>query len=120
MKGKVVALHLCPGSRQPMRSVSEAIAVSDLGLEGDRHAKQGSRRQVLLMDEKILKALELPNGAVRENITLSGFPLMSLVAGTRFAIGEQAIFEITGECEPCSRMDEIRQGLQSKGCTTPE
>jgi MOSC domain-containing protein YiiM len=36
---------------------------------------------------------------------------MSLPVGTRLSVGE-AVFELTGECHPCSRMDEIRPGLR--------
>ncbi len=36
---------------------------------------------------------------------------MELRRGTRLRIGE-AVFELTKVCEPCSRMDEIRMGLQ--------
>ena len=31
-----------------------------------------------------------------------------------FFIGDQVTLEATGPCEPCSRMDEIRPGLQGE------
>ncbi|MNC96587.1 MOSC domain protein [compost metagenome] len=36
-----------------------------------------------------------------------------LAKGLRLQIGE-AILEVTGPCDPCSRMDEIRMGLQQE------
>ena len=50
---------------------------------------------------------------MKENITLEGLTLMGLPTGTRLEVG-QAELEITKECEPCSRMDEIRDGLKAE------
>ena len=111
-QGTVVAIHLCPGHRQPMSPVQVAHAIAGKGLEGDSHARQGSRRQVLLMDGETLESLGLEPGALRENITTQGIRLASLMAGQQLQIGEVVVLQITGPCDPCARMDEIRQGLQ--------
>ncbi len=111
-QGKVIALHLCTGVRQPMTPVKEAVAVSDLGLEGDRHAAKGSARQVLVMDKETLDGLGLTPGEIKENITVEGLDLSSVIAGQVFFIGDEVTLEATGPCEPCSRMDEIRPGLR--------
>jgi len=39
---------------------------------------------------------------------------MDLGRGQRIKVGDQAVFEITKTCNPCSRMDEIQNGLQSQ------
>lgn len=109
--GVVVAVHLCPGHRQPMQPVSQAQAREDYGLEGDRHARPGSRRQVLLVAEETLTALDLAPGQVKENITTRGIALQTLPAGQHLLVGT-AVLEVTGPCTPCSRMEEIRPGLQ--------
>ena len=111
-KGRVVALHICEGHREPMTSVSEAEAVSDLGLEGDRHAKQGSARQVLVMDAETLRSFGLSPGIIKENVTVEGLDLSTVRAGQVFFIGDEVTLEATGPCEPCVRMDEIRPGLR--------
>ena len=111
-QGKVVALQLCKERRQPMTPVQEAIAISDLGLEGDQHARDGSARQVLLMDKETLDALGLATGVIKENVTIKGLDFSSIRAGQVFFIGDEVTLEATGPCEPCSRMDEIRPGLQ--------
>ena len=90
----------------------EVVALSGYGLQGDRHANPQSHRQVLLMDKAVLDTLELAPGTIRENVTISGLPLHSLPEGQRLRIGEQVVLEITGLCEPCPRMDEIRMGLR--------
>ena len=110
-QGKVVSLQLCLENRQPMSPVTSARAIENLGLEGDRHAKRDSKRQVLLIEAETLEKLELRMGEVRENITTRGIDLMKLPIGTRLSVGE-AVLELTGECEPCNLMDELRPGLR--------
>jgi MOSC domain-containing protein YiiM len=110
-KATVVNLQLSPGSRLPMTSVTSAKAIENLGLEGDRHAKAGSKRQVLLIEAETLEKVGLRVGDVRENITTRGIALMELPIGTRLRIGE-VLFELTVECEPCNFMDQLRPGLK--------
>lgn len=112
-QGRIVALHLCKEHRGPMTPVQEAVAVSDMGLEGDRHAVPGNARQVLVMDVETLNALDLALGTIKENITVEGLDLSSVKAGQVFFMGDHVTLEATGPCLPCSRMDEIRPGLQS-------
>jgi len=107
----VVGLRICSRYREPMISVRSVRAVENLGLEGDRHAKVDSKRQVLFIESETLEKLGLEEGQVKENVTTRGIALMSLPVGTRLRVGE-AVFEITGECHPCSRMDELRPGLR--------
>ena len=107
----VASLQICPGPRQPMQPVASARAVENLGLEGDRHAKADSQRQVLFMEAETLIKFGLRVGDVKENITTRGIALMSLPVGARLRVGE-AVFEITGVCHPCSRMDDLLPGLR--------
>ena len=72
-----------------------------------------SSRQVLLMEQETCVEYGFPIGAVRENITTRGIDLMSLPKKTRLQIGE-AIFETTKECEPCSFIDTIKEGLREE------
>ena len=109
----VVGLRICPGHREPMQQVASVRAVEDSGLEGDRHAKADSKRQVLLIESETLEKLGLKYGDVKENVTTRGIALMALPIGTRLRVGE-AIFEVTQACQPCSRMEELRQGLQQE------
>ena len=113
--GTISSLRLCKGHREPMEQVDAAEVVAGYGIEGDRHATRKTARagrQMLLMAEETIAAFGLEPGQVRENITTSGVDVDSLGPGDRVALGNDAVVEITGHCEPCERMDEIRQGLR--------
>ncbi|NIR45975.1 MAG: MOSC domain-containing protein [Gemmatimonadetes bacterium] len=88
--------------------------IADLGLEGCRHARAGSRRQVLLLEEETLEALGLAPGVVKENVTTRGIDLAGLPVDTRLRLGSEVELWITGPCRPCDLMDEIRDGLQEE------
>jgi len=111
--GQVTQLFVAVGSRRPMRQVEDVTAVANRGFDGCRHSRPGSRRQVLLIDGETLEALGLGPGEVKENITTRGLRLDQLAKGQRLEIG-QAVLEVTGPCEPCAQMDEIRMGLQQE------
>ena len=86
-QGKVLGLHIATKKGQPMNDVGEAKAISDLGLEGDRHAEKGSLRQVLLMDKETLDLLALSSGVIKENITIEGLDLSTVKPGNVFFLG---------------------------------
>jgi len=111
MEPQIVALHLCTKSGAPLQSVERVNALEETGLEGDRHAKRGSRRQVLLIEQEHLDALELQPGDVREQVTVRGIALDQLAFGARIKVGS-AVLEIAAPCHPCERMEEIRGGLR--------
>ena len=111
--GTITSLQICTAHRAPMQQKESLRAISDLGLEGDHHAKQGSARQVLFMDEETLIAFGLSAGRVRENITTRGIELKTLAPGTRLRVGG-AVFEITKSCSPCEFIEDIRPGLRAE------
>ena len=110
--GKIVSLQLCVGHREPMDFKNQVIALTGTGLQGDRHAAPDNARQILLMDKEILDDFDLKPGMVRENVTVSGLSIHKLSQGQRLKLGADVVLEITGHCEPCARMDEIRSGLR--------
>ena len=109
--GYVANLFISAERHKPMKAVEQVLVVADRGFEGCAHARQGSRRQILIVDRETLAEFGLPPGVVRENITTVGLNVAELKAGQRLTIGD-AVLEVTIPCEPCSRMDEIRMGLQ--------
>lgn len=111
--GTIASLQICPEHRAPMQLKATLRFVEDCGIEGDRHAHAGGSRQVLLMDEETLADLGLEAGMVKENITTRGLALGALTPGTRLRVGT-VLLEITKPCTPCSRMEELRQGLQAE------
>lgn len=109
MAGKIVHLQLAGG--QGRLAVEQATAILDSGLEGDKHAPPGRRRQVLLVEREVLDEFQLPSGALSEQITVSGLPLPSLASGTRVQAGG-VLLEVVGPCEPCDKMNRLGPGMQ--------
>ena len=52
-------------------------------------------------------------GAIRENVTVEGADVHAWPVGQRVKVGE-AVLEITMVCDPCHRMDELREGLRAE------
>ncbi len=117
MAVSIVSLRLCLGSREPMKEVAQANFITGQGMQGDRHLRSDglrAKRQVLIMDVETLNHFGLEPGQVRENVTLEGLDLSTISAGDRVSLGADVVLEITGDCEPCARMDEIRPGLKEE------
>jgi MOSC domain-containing protein YiiM len=110
---EVTNLFLCLVHRFPMKEIEEAEALQNKGLKGCIHGRPNSKRQVSLMDVETLQRLGVPPGAVKENVTTRGLHFQQLRPGQHLRIGG-SLLEITLPCDPCSRMDEIRQGLQEE------
>lgn len=95
-----------------MAAVSALTAVTGEGFAGD--ASYGKRnRQVLVIDLETLTELELNPGDVRENVTLEGFELTKLSPHDRLTVGG-ILLAVTGPCEPCWKLDELRPGLSTE------
>jgi len=90
----------------------EVIAIENKGLLECIHGRNGSSRQVLVMDVETLEEFGIASGRARENITTHGIALEKLSLGQRLRAGE-ALLEVTQPCTPCHQMDEIRDGLQN-------
>ena len=117
MSGSIISMRLCVGSRDPMKEVNGANFLTGQGMEGDRHLRSDGRRsnrQVLIMDSETLSHFDLLPGQVRENVTVAGLDFSSISAGDKVSLGGDVILEITGDCEPCARMDELRPGLKDE------
>jgi len=95
-----------------MQPVDMAMLEAGRGLIGDRYRRLGGARQVTLIEAESLAAIASFLGAalvrpddVRRNLVTEGINLLAL-KDRRFRIGD-AILETSGECHPCSRMEEI-------------
>ncbi|MFP2930105.1 MOSC domain-containing protein [Pyxidicoccus sp. 3LG] len=111
--GVIRALLLAQARGTPMRRVQEATAVEQRGLAEDRHSQRahGHKRQVLLLDEASRVALDVPVGALKENVLVEGLALDTLPPGQRLALGDEVILELTEPCVPCWKLDALRPGL---------
>ena len=109
----VVGLFTSP-ARKSGRSDSHdrRRAISGQGFEGCAHANP-PRREVLFVSKEHLDSVSVEPGAVRENITVDGDDVQQWPIGQRVRAGD-AEFEITMVCDPCHRMDELRDGLRAE------
>jgi MOSC domain-containing protein YiiM len=87
-------------------------AIAGQGLEGCAHANP-PKREVLFASKEHLDSVNVDPGAIRENITVDGADVEKWPVGQRVRVGA-AEFEITMVCDPCHRMDELRDGLRAK------
>jgi len=90
----------------------DSVNTTDGGFDGDYHARNSNRRQILMISAEILRQFELEPGAIHENVVIDGIDVMSLQEGQQLKMGE-AILEVTTPCEPCVQMDRIKQGLKN-------
>ncbi len=64
------------------------------------------------MDRETLKEFDLADGVIKENITIEGLRIDQLEDNKSIQIGN-AELKISEDCAPCSRMDEIKPGLEN-------
>ena len=109
--GEVQKITVRTERRGEVQEKESVLAIVGTGLEGDHYKKVDGKRQVTLIQEEhldvvgaILKKEEIDVKLTRRNIVVKGINLISL-KNQQFQIGE-AILEGTGDCHPCSRMEE--------------
>src|SRR3954462_3710287 len=88
-------------------------AIVGEGLEGCAHANP-PKREVLFVSTEHLDSVGVDPGVIRENLTVEGTDVEQWPIGQRVRVGEAAVFEITMVCDPCHRMDELREGLRAE------
>jgi len=103
-----------------------------VGVEGDAHAGRTVRhrsrvrtdptepnlRQVHLIhaelhDELRAQGFDVAAGDMGENLTTRGVDLLGLPTGTRLALGDAAVIELTGLRKPCVQLDRFQDGLMA-------
>jgi MOSC domain-containing protein YiiM len=129
--GTIEFIFIAPTATAPMLSVEEAIAITGVGLEGDRYAsRQGTffkpepDYELTLIEAEAIEALkrdynvELAPGEARRNLVTRGVALNHLV-GRDFQIGEVKAHGIR-LCEPCDHLQRLTgrqliKGLRHRG-----
>ena len=110
--GRLEWIGLSSATRSEITEVEEAAVQPGTGLDGDYHStrRPGGKRQVTLIQSEhfpvVTAILGRPVHAreTRRNLVVAGINLASLKKA-RFRIGAVEL-EGTGECAPCSRMEE--------------
>lgn len=117
-----IARHERP--RGPIETLVRVQVTREEGVEGDCRGRiapgKNGRRQISLIeaeswqaalaDAGLVGARALPWHVRRANLLVEGVKLPREV-GRIIAIGQSLRIEVTCECDPCSRMDEIEPGL---------
>ena len=117
--GTIAGIARRAAPRAPMEVLNSAEITVERGVADDVRGrlKPGgrNRRQVTLMERADWEAaiaqigVALPWQLRRANLLVEGLDLPQR-AGARLRVGS-ALLEITGECDPCFRMDAIAPGL---------
>ncbi len=126
MPGRLIGIARKPRPRADVETIDHAAVGIDSGVSGDfrgaiRPGKSGRRQITIMAAEDWAATLAELGVAVsweqrRVNLLSEGIVLPREL-GARLRIG-QILIEITGECDPCSRMEEIATGL--KAALTPD
>lgn len=130
--GEVIAVCRSATHTMSKPCVDAIRLVAGLGVEGDAHqgetVKHRSRvardptqpnlRQLHLVHAELFDALAeqgfmVGPGQIGENVLTRGVDLLALPVGTRLALGEEAVAEITGLRNPCAQLDGIARGLMA-------
>ncbi|WP_328350211.1 MOSC domain-containing protein [Mycobacterium sp. NBC_00419] len=106
---KVLAIHVAPGTRLPVKAVDAVQAEAGKGLVGDRY--HGTRRrQVTIQSQEFLDraaadlGYEFDPGATRRNITVDAGEIPTR-PGTRIRIGDVEL-EVVRVAAPCRLLDD--------------
>lgn len=110
--GRVAWIGVRTAHRAPVLPVEWVLAEPGRGLAGDHYqGRRAGKRQVTLIQAEHIAAVASFVGRptvapelLRRNVVTEGINLLALKE-KRFRVGA-AVLEYTGECHPCSRMEE--------------
>src|SRR5262245_16546401 len=110
---KIVGVWTSPARKSGQSEGHESRqAIAGEGLEGCAHANP-PEREVLVGSKAQPDPGGVEPGAIRENLTVEGDDVQQWPVGQQVRVGG-AVFEITMVCDPCQRMDDLRQGLRAE------
>ncbi len=105
----VVAIHVAPGARLPLRAVDRVTAEAGKGLVGDRYHGTRHRHVSVQSAEELAEAAEalgrpVPPEGTRRNVTIS-HGRVPTAPGSRIVIGEVEL-EVVRIAAPCRLLDD--------------
>jgi MOSC domain-containing protein YiiM len=122
MVGRVLQVNISPGG-VPKLPV-ERTWVGPLGLDGDAHhhatVHGGPHRAVALLAIEAIERVQadghpIEPGSVGENLTTTGIELARLPVGSRLAIGDQLVLELSAPANPCNVIQgSFREGKSGR------
>jgi MOSC domain-containing protein YiiM len=106
MKGKITAVCISDTKGVRKTPCPSGVFLENYGMANDAHAERGIKRQVsLLAVDSIEKmksmGLNVGPGDFAENLTVTGIELYTLLPGTRLAVGNEVILEISQIGKAC-------------------
>ncbi|MFT5924481.1 MAG: MOSC domain-containing protein YiiM [Paraglaciecola sp.] len=104
-----------PKSRAAMQTKVDTMVSKVAGVDGDFRGKPGKRQVTVMSIEQWQLACDelatiLPWTIRRANLLVDGVSFDATMVGQQIKIG-QCILYITGETDPCPKMDAQHQGL---------
>ena len=118
---KIVAVCASKSKGERKVDITHGELRKGFGLAGDAHGGDGHRQVSLLAMESIDKmrvaGLDVGPGDFAENLTTTGVELYSLPIGTRVAVGDSALLEITQIGKECH--DRCAIYHQAGDCVMP-
>jgi MOSC domain-containing protein YiiM len=123
MTGKLAGIARHAQPKGPMETLSRVAVTATEGVHGDfrgamASTKPSRKRQVSLIEADCVSEAMTEAGALldwsdcRRNLLVQGLRLPR-EEGLRVQIGDSLVLEITGECDPCERMDALHEGLRA-------
>jgi MOSC domain-containing protein YiiM len=116
-EGQLLGIARRRRSRGPMEALSAVRVTPELGVDGDARGRPGRRQVTVLARDGWEAALAdagatLPWTARRANLYVEGIDLAQAV-GAELQVGASLRLRVTGETDPCARMDAAWPGLQT-------
>lgn len=122
--GTLHAILLRPARGVPVLPVTQAMALANRGLQGDRSGERprgGGSRQVTLIQAEHLPVIAallarqpsaIDPALLRRNLVVGGLNLLAAKAlfadmPLRLRLGTDVVLEVAGPCEPCSKMETV-------------
>lgn len=114
--GRVLGIARRTVKRGPMEGLDRIEVTTAAGIAGDCRGRPGRRQVTVLaagpwLEACALAGAELPWLARRANVFLDGVDLRRCT-GAILRLGDQVELLVTGELDPCARMDEAAPGLK--------
>lgn len=120
--GKLAGIARHGQIKGPMETLASVSVTVAEGVQGDYRGslaatKPGRKRQVSLIEMDCWEtALAQAKGSIgwwqsRRNLLVNGLRIPREL-GTCVQIGPRLVLEVTGECDPCERMDALHLGLR--------